>query len=142
MNAQSKPATATTIEYRVNQHVDAEAIAALFDASGIRRPTGDPDRIRRMVQGANLTITAWHEARLVGVARALTDYSWCCYLSDLAVDRDYQHQGIGAELTRRVREAAGEETTLVLVSAPEAMAFYPKIGLEATTNAWIIKRAR
>ena len=85
-------------------------------------------------------MTAWDGEALVGVARALTDFCWCCYLSDLAVDKAYQHQGIGRELIARVRAEAGEDANFLLLSAPEAMAYYPKIGLEAVTNGWMWKR--
>ena len=79
---------------------------------------------------------------MVGIARALTDFSWCCYLSDLAVDLDYQRRGIGRELVRLVRARTGEACSLILNSAPGAMEYYPKIGLEAIENGWMIKRAR
>jgi len=75
------------IEYRRNFPLDAAQVAAVFDASGIRRPTGDLARIARMFANANLVFSAWHEDRLAGGCRALTDFSYCCYLSDLAVDR-------------------------------------------------------
>ncbi len=74
-----------------------------------------------------------------GIARALTDFSWCCYLSDLAVDKDYRQRGIGKELIARVRAEAGEDAFLLL-SAPEAVAYSPKIGMEAVTNGWMWKR--
>jgi len=95
-----------------------------------------------MIDNANLTITAWDEDRLVGVARALTDFCYCCYLSDLAVDGSYQGQGIGRELVQQVKDAIGEESTLVLVSAPEAMKFYPKIGMKPVENGWMVKRTK
>ena len=129
------------VQYLVSVKLEPEQLATLFENSGIRRPTQDMNRLRRMIENANLTVTAWDNERLIGVARALTDFSWCCYLSDLAVDRDYQRQGIGQELVRRVHTEAGEETSLVLVSAPDAMGYYPKIGLEQTNNGWMIKRA-
>ncbi len=129
-----------TLSYHVNAPLEPETLAALFDKSGIRRPTGDLERLRRMIAHANLTVTARDGERLVGIARALTDFSYCCYLSDLAVDCDYQHQGIGRALVHRVRAEIGEEAALLLLSAPEAMAYYPKLGFEAAGNAWIIKR--
>ena len=95
-----------------------------------------------MLAHANLTVTAWDGETLVGVARALTDFSWCCYLSDLAVDKAYQHQGIGRELIARVRAEAGEDANFLLLSAPEAMDYYPKIGLGAVTNGWMWPRMR
>ena len=129
-----------SVEYRVNGTLKAGELATLFEQSGIRRPTQDRDRLQRMIENANLTVTAWHGEHLVGVARALTDFSWCCYLSDLAVDRDYQHQGIGRELVRQVQAEAGEECSLLLLSAPAAMGYYPKIGLETVQNGWMLKR--
>ncbi|MBV8887245.1 MAG: GNAT family N-acetyltransferase [Chroococcidiopsidaceae cyanobacterium CP_BM_RX_35] len=130
------------VQYYINIKLEPEELAALFEKSGIRRPSSDLSRLRQMIDNANLTVTAWDDGQLVGVARALTDFSWCCYLSDLAVDCAYQSQGIGRELVRLMRAEAGEGSTLVLVSAPEAMGYYPKIGFEATQNAWIIKRSR
>lgn len=143
------------IYYRNDASLSAQDLAALFDKSGIRRPTGDMERLQCMIDNANLIVTAWdddsqckHDSqckadKLVGVARALTDFVWCCYLSDLAVDREYQRQGIGRELIRQVRQAlVSEEVTLVLLSAPEAMDYYPKIGMEAVQSGWMIKRTQ
>ncbi|WP_204369024.1 GNAT family N-acetyltransferase [Methylocucumis oryzae] len=96
----------------------------------------------KMFANANLIISAWHEGQLVGVCRALTDFSYCCYLSDLAVDKAFQKQGIGHELIDRVRSAIGEEVALILLSAPEAMTYYPKVGFKNVENGFIIKRIR
>jgi N-acetylglutamate synthase-like GNAT family acetyltransferase len=132
----------TQIEYRHNTLLVAADVAALFDASGIRRPTKDLARIGRMFANANLVISAWHQNKLVGVCRALTDYSYCCYLSDLAVDKAYQKHGIGSELVTRVQEAIGDEVALILLSSPEAMGYYPKLGFEKVENGFIVKRIR
>lgn len=96
-----------------------------------RRPVDDLARIEKMLAGADLIVTARDAARrLVGVARAVTDFSFCCYLSDLAVDQACQGQGIGKALMKRVREEVGQETTFVLLSAPGAMSYYPHAGLD------------
>ncbi|MCW3062236.1 MAG: GNAT family N-acetyltransferase [Capsulimonas sp.] len=129
-----------SIQYLTNAVISAQDLAALFDRSGIRRPTGDLPRIQHMIDHANLTVTAWDGEKLVGVARSLTDFVWCCYLSDLAVDRDYQRQGVGSALVEETREVIGEQATLVLLSAPEAMEYYPRIGLEPVESGWMIKR--
>ena len=128
--------------YRINAPVTAEVVADIFRASGIRRPVDDLPRIQKMLDHANLTITAWDGEQLVGIARALTDFSFCCYLSDLAVDKAYQRQGIGKELVRRVQEAIGEESMLLLLAAPEAMDYYPHIGFQKVGRAWAIDRTR
>jgi len=132
----------TTIEYSQNISLAAADIAAVFDASGIRRPSADLARIERMFANANLVISAWHGNKLIGVCRALTDFSYCCYLSDLAVDKAYQKHGIGKALIARVQQAIGDEVALILLSAPEAMEYYPKLGFEKVENGFIIKRIR
>lgn len=130
------------IDYAIETTVDPADVIALFRASGIRRPVDEPERIARMIEHANLIVTARENGRLVGIARALTDFSFCCYLSDLAVDDSVQRQGIGRELVRRVEEAIGDDSMLLLLAAPAAAEYYPHIGFEAAGNAWILHRKR
>ncbi|HVC49768.1 MAG TPA: GNAT family N-acetyltransferase [Burkholderiales bacterium] len=132
----------TTIEYSQNIPLSAAEVAEVFNASGIRRPTNDLARIEHMLANANLTWSAWHEGRLIGLARALTDFSYCCYLSDLAVVKSYQNQGIGRELIDRIKTVIGEEVALILISSPEAIGYYPRIGFDRIDNGFIIKRNR
>lgn len=130
------------ITYRTNAALEAHQLSELFKASGIKRPVEDLNRIKKMIDNSNLVVTAWDGDRLVGIARALSDYSYCCYLSDLAVDKEYQKQGIGHELVNEVQKLAGEESNLLLISAPEAMEYYPKIGFDKCGNAFIIHRKK
>ena len=130
------------IEYRDNFPLEPVDVAAVFDASGIRRPTKDLARIERMFANADLILSAWHEGKLIGVCRALTDFSYCCYLSDLAVANAYQKHGIGRELIARVQASIGDEVALILLSAPEAMEYYPKVGFEKVENGFIVKRVK
>jgi GNAT superfamily N-acetyltransferase len=128
------------ISYEDAANVSPGELAELFRSSGIRRPVDDLPRLRKMLENANLLIGAYAGSRLVGIARALTDFSYCCYLSDLAVAAEYQHHGIGRELVDRVKRRVGDQSMLLLLSSPEAMEYYPRIGLEAVANGWIIKR--
>ena len=105
-----------------------------------RRPVGKPDVIQRMLEHADIVLTARVEGTLVGISRAVTDYSFCVYLSDLAVDHAYQKRGIGKELIRRTHEAAGLETMLILLAAPKAREYYPHIGMDHHDSCWIIPR--
>ena len=131
-----------TISYRTDATLTASQLAGVFDRSGIKRPTRDLERMGRMLEHCDLLITAWDEELLVGVARSLTDFSYGCYLSDLAVDVAYQRMGIGRELVRLTKETTGEECTLLLLSAPGAMEYYPRIGFEPVINGWIVNRTR
>ena len=105
-----------------------------------RRPVHDPARIRDMLRHADLILTARVEGRLVGVSRALTDFAFCTYLSDLAVDEAFQRQGIGRDLIRRTHEAAGPDTMLILLAAPAAREYYPHIGMTHHDSCWTLPR--
>jgi N-acetylglutamate synthase-like GNAT family acetyltransferase len=130
------------IEYQHNLPLDPADVIRVFESSGITRPTKDVVRIARMFASSNLVISAWSDGILVGVCRALTDYSYCCYLSDLAVDCNFQKSGIGKELIQRVRTVIGEEVALILLSSPGAMSFYPTAGFAKVENGFIVKRIR
>jgi len=105
-----------------------------------RRPVNDPERMQKMLDHSNVVVTAWSGDHLVGVSRALTDFSYCCYLSDLAVDKIYQHQGIGKELVRLTHETSGMQTMLILLAAPKATNYYPKIGMTQFPHCFIVNR--
>lgn len=120
-----------TIAYALEPDLSAEAFLEVLRSSGLaqRRPADDLARLDKMLRQANIVVTARDGGRLVGISRAITDYSFCCYLSDLAVDRAYQGQGIGKKLIDETHAAAGPQTGLYLVSAPAAVGYYPKIGM-------------
>lgn len=130
-----------TITYQINATLTANETADIFRSSGINRPVDDLDRIARMLAHADVLISAWDGDQPIGLARAITDYTYCCYLSDLAVCKDYQKQGIGKELVKVLQEHLGEETSLLLLSAPSAMEYYPRLGFEQLTNAFLIRRS-
>lgn len=130
------------IEYRHNFPLNPADIARVFNSSGITRPTDDIPRIARMFEASNLVISAWANGVLIGVCRALTDYSYCCYLSDLAVDQAFQKHGIGKELIRRVHSTVGDEVSVILLAAPGAMSYYPTVGFTRAENAFVIRRMK
>jgi GNAT superfamily N-acetyltransferase len=106
-----------------------------------RRPVDDPARIGEMLARADIVIAArTTDGRLVGVSRAISDFCYCTYLSDLAVDVAFQRQGIGRELIRRTHDAAGRRTMLILLSAPAAQSYYPHIGMRRHESCWAIDR--
>lgn len=131
--------TMTAIRYQTEPALKADEFIGLLRRTtlGERRPVDDRDRIEIMIRNASVIITARHEDRLVGAARALTDFAFCTYLSDLAVDEAFQRRGIGRELIRRAHESAGLATTLILLSAPQAVDYYPHIGMTRHESCWI-----
>jgi len=128
------------IRYELDRMPSTEVIIDLYQSAGLQRPSQDPNRIAKMYTHSNLVISAWEGNKLVGIARSLTDFCYCCYVSDLAVREGYKHKGIGKRLIQLTKEAVGSGSNLLLLAAPSAVDYYPKIGMEKVTNGFIIKR--
>lgn len=131
------------IDYRINHPVTAEQFVALLKRTslGARRPIGNAATIAGMLEHADLLITAWSGEELVGVARSVTDFHYCCYLSDLAVADEMQAKGIGKAMIRHTLEALHQGCKLILLAAPQATGYYPKLGFSAHSSAWTIASA-
>jgi GNAT superfamily N-acetyltransferase len=130
------------ITYKTNKTLTASEFIDVLKRSTLseRRPVDDPERIQTMLDNAPILITAWDGDLLVGISRAISDYAFCTYLSDLAVDETYQKQGIGKALIAKTHEVAGYDTALILLAAPAAAKYYPKVGMEQFTDCFMIKR--
>jgi predicted N-acetyltransferase YhbS len=131
-----------TVTYQLEPDLASEEFIDVLVRSTLaeRRPVSDPATIRAMLKNADVIMTARLDGLLVGVSRAITDFAYCTYLSNLAVDERHQRQGIGRELIRRTHEAAGLHTTLILLAAPKAQAYYPHIGMTRHESCWVIPR--
>ncbi len=130
------------IIYRNNAKITpAQAIDLYIRATlGERRPIDRVTTFADMLANANLIITAWDQEKLVGIARTLTDFSYVAYLADLAVDEQYQKQGIGKQLIEETKSHLASECTIVLLAAPKANDYYQKIGFEHNPRAWTLKK--
>ncbi len=128
------------ITLRVGNDLDLDEVIELYRAStlGERRPVDDRSAMAAMLQHANLVVTAWDGDRLVGIARSLTDYAYVAYLADLAVRVENQRQGIGRILIAATRAQLGPRAKIVLLAAPKAVDYYPRIGFIQHPSAWIL----
>jgi ribosomal protein S18 acetylase RimI-like enzyme len=133
----------SVIHYRSDRKVDVATFKDILERSGLaaRRPVNDAARLERMLQAYNLTLTAWDGELLVGIATCWTDYAHSAYLADLAVAADCQRSGIGRQLVELARATVGPQVTLILLSAPGAVDYYPKIGMERFTDCFIFRRS-
>jgi predicted N-acetyltransferase YhbS len=129
------------ITYRAGNDLDLNAVVELYVAStlGQRRPVGDKARMGEMLKNADIVVTAWDGDLMVGIARSISDFSYITYLSDLAVRESHQRSGIGKELIRRTQALGGDRATLLLLSAPAAEQYYPKIGFTHHPQAWLLR---
>lgn len=130
------------VTYKFDLIPDTDSIIDLYKSAGLNRPVDDKDRINKMYAHSNLVLTAWAGNQLVGIARSLTDSCYCCYLSDLAVRKEYQKEGIGKKLIALTKEKIGDQTMLLLLSAPAALEYYPKVGFKKVENGFIINRVK
>jgi ribosomal protein S18 acetylase RimI-like enzyme len=126
--------------YKYNQAISAEQFLDVLNTSTLaeRRPTDNLACIQGMLDNANLTYSAWVGEKLVGIARCLTDFHYCCYVSDLAVDASLQHSGIGKQLIKLCTEKTKDTCKLILLASPDANTYYPKIGMEHMDRCWIL----
>lgn len=132
-----------TVAYQLEPSLSSEEYIDLLIRSTLaeRRPVDDADIIAGIVANADLLLTARaSDGQLIGLSRAITDFSYCTYLADLAVDVAYQRRGIGRELLTRTHAAAGIHTSLILLSAPKAQTYYPHIGMRRHDSCWVIDR--
>lgn len=131
------------IEFALEKDLTVDEFIDVLERSTLaeRRPVGDRATIGAMLANASIIVTARVGGKLVGVSRAITDFAYCTYLSDLAVDEAFQRQGIGRQLIRRTHETAGLNTMLILLSAPKATTYYPHIGLAKHDSCWTIPRS-
>lgn len=129
------------ITYRYGNALDLDQVIELYHAStlGDRRPVDNRETMADMLLHANLVVTAWDGELLIGIARTLTDFSYVGYLADLAVRVTYQRQGIGIELMQKTRDKMGARSMLVLLAAPNAAEYYPKVGFTRHERAWILR---
>jgi len=127
------------ITYQIEEKIGEEEFTQVLINStlGERRPVNEPERIAQMLQHANLIATARDKGKLIGVSRSLTDFVYCTYLSDLAVDENYQKMGIGKELIRITKKHA-PKAKLILLAAPKAVGYYPKIGMTQWEQCYVL----
>ena len=130
------------IKYNINPKISSTQFIEILNHStlGERRPIDDIDTIQGMLDNADIIITANIDDKIIGVARAVTDFHYCCYLSDLAVHKDYQHNGIGKELINKVQEQLNSKCKIILLSAPNVVEYYPRIGFTQHNSAWVLSR--
>lgn len=131
------------IIYKVETELDPDEFIDVLKRSTLseRRPVDDFDRIKQMCENANIIITARIDGKLIGIARSVTDFAYCTYLSDLAVDIEFQKKSIGKKLIEKTKQQA-PQATLILLSAPAAVDYYPKIGMTKHNHCYLLSDVR
>lgn len=105
-----------------------------------KRPLANPRRIAKMIAGADLIVTAREDGNILGLARCLSDGAWIAYCAELAVRESAQGRGVGAAIVAKCRESIGPGLSLLLISEPEAVGFYQRVGFEEMPRAYVVPR--
>ena len=122
------------IEYRPVETPDYERVRQLFSEAGWSKGLADAARFEAMLKGADRTVVACEDGRVVGFARAICDGAYNGYISTVAVARDRRGRGIGRELIRRL---VGDDThiTWVLRAGHGSEGFWEKMGFRSSEVA-------
>lgn len=130
------------ITYKVNQTISTDDFIGLLKASTLaeRRPVEDRACMEGMIKNSNLIVSAWHGDKLIGIARSMTDFHYACYLSDIAVDKNYQSGGVGKCLQITTQEQLGQKCKLILIAAPASNSYYEHIGFTNNQRCWVLTR--
>ena len=139
--------TQSKIIYASEPELDvAEFRRVLVESTlGETRTVDDEARLQAMLSGADLVLTARLDIEgrpLIGVIRAITDFSWVCYISELAVSQSAQGLGIGKGLMDEARRQLGPSVAISLISMPDAVGFYERIGMKRMADAFWFSRKR
>ncbi|WP_174442410.1 GNAT family N-acetyltransferase [Kordia zhangzhouensis] len=127
------------IKYQIEDKISVDEFKSVLIRStlGERRPIDNHNTLSKMIEHGNLIVTARENGKLIGIARSLTDFNYCTYLSDLAIDEKYQKKGIGKELIRQTK-LASPQAKLILLAAPKAVNYYPKIGMTQWQQCYVL----
>ena len=131
-----------TITYCADRAPGVDQVIDLYHSAGLERPITDRARMATICENTPFWATAWLGEQLVGVARCLTDFRFCCYLSDLAVREEHKRQGVGKQLLALTRQHLGEECMILLLSVPAAMEYYPMSGMSAVDDGFAWQRTK
>jgi ribosomal protein S18 acetylase RimI-like enzyme len=114
----------------------------LYKKSGIYSELWNLGRMASVLENSNLIVCCYDNEKLIGIARGITDFHWIAHLSHLAVHPDYRGKSIGKSLIKQMKSKIGDNVSLMVHSSNEAKNFYQKIGFEAYSDMYIIRRKR
>ena len=128
------------INYRNDYILSVKEFKKILNEStlGERRPIDNMLILEKMLKNCDIMVSAWDSNKIVGVARSISDFGFCTYISDLAVHKDYQRKGIGKELIKETKKLIERNSLIFLVSAPGANDYYPRIGFQKLERAWYL----
>ena len=77
--------------------------------------------------------------KLVGFARVISDYATTYYLSDVIIDMEYQHKGLGTALVSYINSLPEFSGLRGVLITRNAQALYRKFGFEVMNDRAMVK---
>lgn len=116
-----------TITYSDDRTRGYEQIAVLF--TRLEWTSGaQGKRLQKGLENSHSLITAWDGEILVGMACAISDGYMVMYVPYVAVDPDYQGQGIGSEIMHRLLARYDKVARKILIALEGKEDFYEQLG--------------
>ncbi|MFL5926966.1 MAG: GNAT family N-acetyltransferase [Gaiellaceae bacterium] len=123
-----------------DDHLDDPApLARLLRSVGWDRRAEDLDRLRAMLAGSPVTVTAWDGDELVGFAREHGDRVVNSVISMVCVDPRWQGLGIADRLVRSLTDGR-DGVRISLHAAGGMQPYYARLGFEPDPAAMVRRR--
>lgn len=100
------------------------------------------ESLRLSFEKSSFTWFAYDGEKLVGFGRSVDDGYYYAWIVDLAVLPEYQGQGIGSEILKKLETDLKPFITTMLTAAPGKGGFYEKLGWLKQTAAYIFPRSK
>ncbi|MEM7672211.1 MAG: GNAT family N-acetyltransferase [Verrucomicrobiota bacterium] len=127
------------VEYSTEDKLHEQEVVALYKANKWSSAE-KPQALLAALANSHSVVTARVEGKLVGLGNAISDGHLVVYYPHLLVDPEFQRQGIGKEMMRRLQKRYAHFHQQMLTADVDAVAFYQSIGFSRagrTAPMWI-----
>lgn len=119
------------IDYASYNEISEEEVIALNEANSWSSAK-KPKTLMAALRNAHSLVTARVEGRLIGLGNAISDGYLVVYYPHLLVHPEFQGQGIGKEIVKRLQERYQDFHQQMLTADGDAIGFYEKLGFVRT----------
>lgn len=115
---------------------DRQQLFSLYESVGWTAYTKGPSKLFRALDNSLDVLTAWDNGKLIGLIRTIGDNETILYIQDLLIRPEYQHQGLGSILLKKICDQHQDVRQKVLITDDDAKtnAFYEKNGFVKATS--------
>ena len=118
--------------------IAAHTLRALYDSEPWwpERSTKDLEYILR----EHLAVGAWHDSKLVGFTRAVSDGRFRAYIEDVLVLAEYRNRGVGKQLMQTLLAVLSNIHVVTLFCQSKLSDYYVDLGFKEFTRQVVMHR--